>query len=144
MKTIHHVLDVDAAPEIVWSAITERDRLASWWSTVVDAPTAATQARVTFTFAGDFNPVMLISDLTPPRRLTWRCIAGHDKWQDNEFLFELEPLPAARTRLRFWQHYATELSDDDYGNYNFNWGYYLESLRRLCVTGTGTPYRPDH
>ena len=34
-----------------------------------------------------------------------------------------------RTRLRFTQDYAVELSDDDYGIYNFNWGYYLESLR---------------
>ena len=27
--------------------------------------------------------------------------------------------------LRFWEGYARELSDDAYGTYNFNWGYYL-------------------
>jgi hypothetical protein len=45
-----------------------------------------------------------------------------------------------RTRLRFWQEYAVELADDYYGVYNFNWGYYLESLRLLCTTGTGKPF----
>jgi len=47
----------------------------------------------------------------------------------------------------FWQQYAVELDDDAYGTYNFNWGHYLESLRLLCTTGTGTPFRPpgvDH
>jgi hypothetical protein len=44
------------------------------------------------------------------------------------------------TRLRFWQEYAVELADDYYGAYNFNWGYYLESLRLLCATGTGKPF----
>jgi hypothetical protein len=46
------------------------------------------------------------------------------------------------TTLRFWQHYATELSDDAYGTYNYNWGYYLESLRLLCESGTGHPFEP--
>lgn len=32
------------------------------------------------------------------------------------------------------------LSDDGYGVYNFNWGYYLESLRLLCATGSGKPF----
>jgi len=36
---------------------------------------------------------------------------------------------------------ARELSDDDYGTYNFNWGYYLESLRLFSTTGSGTPFQ---
>jgi len=43
------------------------------------------------------------------------------------------------TVVRFWENYARELSDDAYGTYNFNWGYYLESLRLLGETGTGKP-----
>jgi hypothetical protein len=69
-------------------------------------------------------------------------VAGHDNWADNTFRFELHALDGDRVRLRFWQHYATELSDDDYGIYNFNWGYYLESLRLLCATGAGHPFTP--
>ncbi|HEY6276824.1 MAG TPA: hypothetical protein VIX86_10885 [Streptosporangiaceae bacterium] len=68
------------------------------------------------------------------------CIGGHPPWQDNRFRFQLGDGCDGRTRLRFWQEYAVELPDDAYGTYNFNWGYYLESLRRLCVTGTGQPF----
>ena len=52
-----------------------------------------------------------------------------------------ESLGDGHTRLRFTQNYATELSDDDYGVYNYNWGYYLESLRLLCTSGAGKPFR---
>jgi hypothetical protein len=99
--------------------------------------------RIEFTFAGDFNPIMEITRAEPRVELVWTCLGGHDPWNDNTFRFVLAPLDDGRTRLRFWQDYAVELSDDAYGTYNFNWGYYLESLRKLCTTGAGTPFDPD-
>jgi len=56
--------------------------------------------------------------------------------------FELVALDDGRTKLWFWQDYAVELSDDAYGVHNFNWGYYLESLRLLCTKGTGSRSTP--
>jgi len=50
--------------------------------------------------------------------------------------------PRGGDALRFWQEYARELSDDDYGVYNFNWGYYLESLRLLGETGRASRSGP--
>lgn len=140
MKTIHHVVDLNASENTVWSALTEADRMAGWWSTSLRTPPAAVGARTYWTFAGDFNPVMEIVSLDPCRELQWRCVGGHEPWQDSLFRFQLHQLEDGRLRLRFWQEYAVELADDYYGTYNFNWGYYLESLRLLCVTGTGKPY----
>lgn len=143
MKTIHHLVDIDAPIESVWTAITRADRMARWWSTKVEAPDANVGTRVTWTFAGDFNPVMEIVESIGSARLVWRCVGGHDPWQDSTFRFEIAGLDDGRTRLRFWQDYAVELADDYYGTYNFNWGYYLESLRLLCSTGTGKPFGAD-
>jgi hypothetical protein len=53
---------------------------------------------------------------------------------------QLAPLEVGGTLVRFWQYYARELSDDAYGNYNFNWGYYLESLRLLTSARAGKPF----
>lgn len=141
MKTIHHVLDIEADAGIVWTALTQQDRMAGWWSTDVATPEAAVGARVAWTFAGDFNPVMEITEIVEERVLRWRCASGHDPWQDSEFRFELLRLEGENTRLRFWQGYAVEPPDDDYGAYNFNWGFYLESLRLFCAEGTGKPFR---
>ena len=140
MKTIHHVLDINSSQSKLWSALTEPRGMAAWWSTKVETPQAALGAQVHWTFAEDFNPVMEITKLVPERELHWRCVAGHDPWKDGTFRFQVDPRDDGRTRLRFWQDYAIELSDDAYGIYNFNWGYYLESLRLLCATGRGKPF----
>ena len=143
MKTIHHLVDVDAPSERVWRALTDATELASWWSTKVDVPDADVGTQIVWTFAGDFNPVMEITVADEGKELVWKCVRGHDPWQSSLFRFTLEPYEANRCRLRFWQDYAVELSDDLYGTYNFNWGYYLESIRLLCTTGTGKPFRPE-
>jgi uncharacterized protein YndB with AHSA1/START domain len=143
MKTIHHVLDIDSGTDAVWSAITDADQLAGWWSTKLHTGGSAVGERIAFTFADDFNPVMDITALEPGQKLEWRCVAGHEPWADGTFRFELVALNDRRTKLRFWQDYAVELNDDAHGVYNFNWGYYLESLRLLCTTGTGKPFKPD-
>jgi uncharacterized protein YndB with AHSA1/START domain len=141
MKTIHHLVDIDAPMSSVWTALTREDRMAGWWSTKVDAPSASVGTLVHWTFAGDFNPVMEIVDNDGSARLVWRCASGHEPWRDSTFRFEIDPLDDGRMRLRFWQDYAVELADDYYGTYNFNWGYYLESLRLLCSTGVGKPFQ---
>ena len=61
MKTIHHVVDIDADPA-VWTALTEQDRMAGWWSTQVEAADANVGTKVRWTFSGDFNPVMEITE----------------------------------------------------------------------------------
>ena len=144
MKTIHHLVDVDARPERVWRALTDAADLASWWSTKVDAPDSDVGTQIVWTFAGDFNPVMEITVADEGKELVWKCVRGHDPWQNSLFRFTLTAHEDGRCRLRFWQDYAVELSDDAYGVYNFNWGYYLESLRLLCTTGAGKPFSPGN
>lgn len=143
MKTIHHLVDIDSSVDSVWTALAREDRMAGWWSTKVEAPDASAGTLVRWTFAGDFNPVMEIVDVNEPTSLIWRSASGHEPWQDSTFRFEIAGLDDGRTRVRFWQDYAVELADDYYGTYNFNWGYYLESLRLLCSTGTGKPFQAD-
>jgi hypothetical protein len=142
MKTIHHVVDIDAAPGRVWSALTDPADLAGWWSTKVEETGGSgVGSRLNWTFFGDFNPVMEITAIEDGTGVDWVCVSGHEPWQDGQFRFRIAGTGDGRTRLRFWQEYAIELADDYYGVYNFNWGYYLESLRLLCVTGTGKPFQ---
>jgi uncharacterized protein YndB with AHSA1/START domain len=141
VKTIHHVVDMDAASGTVWAALTEPGPMAGWWSTKLEMRGTGVGSRVNWTFAGDFNPIMEILAVEDGHEVEWACVSGHEPWQDSRFRFQVADLGDGRSRLRFWQEYAVELADDYYGVYNFNWGYYLESLRLLCVTGTGKPFQ---
>lgn len=138
MKTILHTVDLQVPPGPVSDALTSERGLAGWWSTGVSAEIAE-GGRIAFRFLEGFNPVMEIVTLDPPRTVEWRCVDGHEPWADNTFRFRIEARGDGAI-LFFRQEYAQELSDEEYGRYNFNWGYYLHSLKRLCETGTGTPF----
>jgi hypothetical protein len=139
MKKIIHFARIHAAPGVVYRALTTPRGLSDWWSTSVHVPDGE-RGPISFRFAGDFNPVMEVIRLEPDRLVEWKCVSGHDNWSDNKFFFELQTVQA-ETGLMFIQEYAQELSDEVYGTYNFNWGYYLYSLKRLCEEGAGMPFK---
>ena len=140
MKTIMHFFRVHAPTARVYEALTTGEGLAGWWSRDVAAERGV-GARVRFRFLEGFNPVMEITRAEQGRHVGWKCVDGHDKWKDNTFDFEIRP-NGDEADLMFVQEYARELSDEDYGQYNFNWGYYLGSLKKFCETGEGTPFAP--
>ena len=140
MKKIIHYLNIKSSPGEVFSALTTQRGLSGWWSRKV-AVEPGEGGMVDFTFLDDFNPDMRVTKLETDARVEWTCVSGHDNWQDNTFVFDLRPAGDA-TDLMFTQVYARELSDEVYGTYNFNWGYYLGSLKQLCETGEGTPFQP--
>ena len=141
MKTIIHTVHIAAQASAVFGALTTERGVTSWWSTRADLEPGENGV-IRFTFRGDFNPHMRQVRLEPDALVEWECIAGHGNWQDNRFRFILRP-EAEATSLQFVQEYAQELDDDTYGTYNFNWGYYLNSLKKYCETGVGTPYQVD-
>ena len=140
MKTIIHAVHIHAAPRQVYDALTTSEGLCQWWTTQVAVDTGP-GGIIRFTFHGDFHPHMQQTALEPYRLVRWSCVAGHPNWQHNTFSFTLEDRQG-ETSLQFVQQYAQELSDETYGTYNFNWGYYLNSLKLYCETGTGTPFVP--
>lgn len=142
MQAIHHVFDVAAAPTRVYDALTTTTGLAGWWTTDVKGVAAQVGGAVDFTFGMGFDPAMRVKVLEPGSRVAWEFAGGHPNWEGSTFEFQLEAV-AGGTRMRFWQHYGRALSDDDFGVYNYNWGYYLDSLRLLCETGHGKPFEPE-
>ena len=84
---------------------------------------------------------MEILHLEPDTRVEWKCVDGHEPWAENTFAFQIEGRGEGSV-LFFRQEYARRLSDEEYGRYNYNWGYYLRSLKLLCETGEGMPHSP--
>jgi uncharacterized protein YndB with AHSA1/START domain len=139
VKTIIHAVHIHASPATVYEALTTAKGLSGWWTT--GGVSIDTGETIHFTFHGDFGPQMKPAGLEPGRLVQWTCVGGHANWQDNTFTFGLEARNN-ETMVMFVQEYAQELSDEVYGIYNFNWGYYLNSLKQLCEKGAGTPFVP--
>lgn len=139
MKKILHAVTIQAPTRKVFEAITTQVGLSNWWTTRVSVEEGV-GGLIDFQFGRNFNPDMKVTQLEPDRMVHWQCVGGHDNWLDNTFSFELQAKDQA-SLLLFTQIYATELNDEDYGTYNFNWAYYLDSLKEYCETGRGKPFQ---
>jgi uncharacterized protein YndB with AHSA1/START domain len=137
MREIIHAVDIAAPVADVERALTTRAGLAAWWSREV----AVDGDLIRFTFEGDFNPVMRIDHLDPGKLVAWAYDSGAEPWTGSTFRFELGEKDG-KTGVLFRHRYGMDLPDDVYGMFNFNWAYYLESLRLSCETGTGKPFQP--
>jgi uncharacterized protein YndB with AHSA1/START domain len=139
MKKIIHTVHIHASAASVYRALTTEEGVTGWWTSRAEVEPGE-GGIIHFTFQGDFHPQMRPTRLEDGKVVEWSCVAGHANWQDNRFTFHLRNR-GAETSLQFVQHYAQELDDDTYGTYNFNWGYYLNSLKKYCEEGFGTPFR---
>ena len=72
--------------------------------------------------------------------MSWTCVGGAEQWAGASIRFDVQNQEGG-SRLVFRQGYGTEIDEESFGVYNFNWAYYLESLRNYCETGTGKPFQ---
>ncbi len=138
MPHIKHYLKIDTAPEKVYEAITEQKGLSSWWTEKTRAK-AAEGALLEFRFGDEYEARMEILKLEPNKYVGWQCVYGHREWQGTKINFDIQTNNGA-TWLMFghenWNDYT-----EFFALCNFNWAYYLESLKSYCEKGKGTPYK---
>ena len=139
MDVILHAVDMAAPADKLFDAIATGNGLSGWWSTRVTAEEKR-GGTIRFEFIPDFNPVMEITELERPTLVAWRCTGGAKSWIEATLRFEIEARNASHSRLMFTQRYAGEMSDYDFGTFNYSWGYYLHSLQLYAETGTGAPF----
>ena len=141
-NTVQHVLEIGARPQTVFRALTTAERLSSWWTTAARGDGTTVGGELAFSFRGPFNPRMRVTEVEAPTTVAWQGVGGHDVWGETMIRFELAP-NGDGTRVSFHQQLGAELDADVLAAVNFNWGYYLDSLRSFCETGRGKPYTPD-
>ena len=137
MKEIVHTVEIAASPADVERALTTQEGLARWWTTGV----AVEGDRIRFAFEQGFNPVMRVDQTEPGKLVAWAYESGAEPWTGSTIRFELGG-GDGKTTMLFRHRYGQDLPDEMFGVFNFNWGIYLKSLRLLCESGEGKPFRP--
>lgn len=143
-STICHLLEIAAPPETVFGAVTTADGLSRWWTTGVSGDPARAGGLIRFAFRGPFNPVMRVTGFESPARVEWQGAGDHDAWGSQTGIeFGLRPAGSG-TMVSFLHVLGPEADRETAASANFNWGYYLDSLRMFCETGNGKPFQPDN
>jgi len=137
MPAIKHYLIINSPPEEVYNAITKTEGLKNWWTVGAKADEKI-GGIAEFIFGERYHNKMKIINLQANKVVEWECLEGDKEWIGTSFLFDLEEKDGS-TILRF-SHNEWREETDFFASCNFNWGYYMNSLKQYCETGEGTPF----
>ena len=136
-RKIIHVFHIGSDLQSVKDALTTLGGLASWWTKDVSG-SPEIGGTIEFRFGDVFRPDMRVIQ-SNDAMVQWQCIAGEKEWNGDTFTFAFNNKGKSVT-VTFTQDYNNEITDEQYGTFNFNWGYYLHSLKLYCETGEGVPW----
>ena len=136
MADIRINVNIKAAPEKVFNALTTQDGLSGWWTKQTTAKPEVGFVNI-FVF-GQFRNEMKVTRLDPNKKVEWKCVNSIDEWVGTTISFELEEKPKG-TLLRF-MHADWRAVTDTFAGCTYDWASFLKSLKSLCETGKGEPY----
>jgi len=128
-----------AAPDTVYSALTDIDALTGWWTPAGGGAGAGQTLRF---LMGDREVVMRVDEAHRASRVRWSvllCEAAPD-WEGTSITFDLEPVGAG-TELRF-HHHGLNPGLECFDMCHAGWTRHLSSLVDYVDRGTGTPNPP--
>lgn len=139
MADIVHELSVAAEPDRVYSAITEGDQLARWWTDTNTAqPEVGSEADFVFE-GGQIVFRMRIDELNPGKKVTWSSLESPvPGWPGTSVTWDLSSVEEG-TRVLFG-HRGWPSIEGAFPSINYSWAIYLESLKDYLETGTGSPH----
>ncbi len=135
MAEIKITVTIKTNPEKIYKAITTQEGLAGWWAKQTIAKPEVGFVNV-FTFGTSPNE-MEVTQLSPNKKVKWKCIRSTDEWVDTSISFDLEEKDG-KTILRF-AHSNWKSETDFMAFCTYDWSRFLGSLKSFCETGTGTP-----
>lgn len=117
-----------------------------WWTTGFEGAGQETGDEFTVHFGTTFKK-MKVSELIAERRIVWDCLESYidvpelskkTEWVGTKIVWEI--LPGQETTIVNLTHIGLSEQIECYHICVQGWDSFVESLRKLIVTGKGTPY----
>lgn len=139
MVDILHRIGITAPRDEVYAALTERERLAAWWTTDTrgDGEPGGTLA-FRFGEAGGFD--MKVLDAATGEHVLWEVVDGPQEWIGTRVRWDLST--AGEYTIVLFKHEGWREQVEFMHHCSTRWATYLMSLKELVETGTGAPH-PD-
>ncbi|HEY4388839.1 MAG TPA: SRPBCC domain-containing protein [Ktedonobacteraceae bacterium] len=142
MVAIVKELTIAADPERVYSALTQQNELARWWTNELSAkPEVGSLAEFRFR-EGAFVLQLEIAELDAEEKVFWKSRQGTAGWAGTSITWQLTPVQQG-TQVLF-THAGFARADVAYEQIRGTWEYFLGSLQSYLETGKGTPGVPSH
>jgi uncharacterized protein YndB with AHSA1/START domain len=137
MAEIRHLFHISVPRTKVYEAVSSIDGLSKWW-TKQTTGSSDVGGNMEFRFGPVFFNAFKVLEAKSSSHVKWECTDGPPDWIGTHVTFTLDE-NEGKTRVRF-SHDGFKEVNDFFGQCNFSWGRYMESLRNLCEKGQGSPF----
>ena len=142
MADILHLVGIRADRSQVFDALTRQAHIRSWWSQFTQAEAAVGAVnRVSF-YGGMVVFELTVETLAPGEKVVWAVTGGPPEWLGTQITWTLsdgEGPNAGHTMVHFAQT-GFESTGGNFASVNYNWGWYLTSLKFYLEKGAGMPH----
>jgi uncharacterized protein YndB with AHSA1/START domain len=122
---------INASPEEVYQAFTTEKGLKSWWTRDCDVGENVGDIHH-FRFENDIFNKMEILELTPYKKIHWKCIDGWDEWTGTEVLIDFFPTDEGKTRM-FFRHKGLTPDLICYSGCHNSWTEYIKEIIKTYI-----------
>lgn len=141
MSTIKKEFTTTVSPERVFSALTQQDEIARWWTDDLSVkPEAGSPAEFRFRQRA-FVLQLEIAELDANKTVSWLSRQNPAGWSNTRVTWQLTPTANGGTELVF-THDGFVPGSPEAQQVNGIWEYFLGSLKSYLETGQGTPGLP--
>jgi uncharacterized protein YndB with AHSA1/START domain len=138
MADILHAVGMGATPERLYTALTEAQDVRSWWSEHSSIePVVGSEARVSF-----YNNAVVfglrVTELVPNQKVVWAVESGPPDWLDTTITWTISEVDG-QTMIHF-AHRGFANMEGNFAGVNYNWGWYITSLKFYLEKGEGMPH----
>ncbi|WP_391571693.1 SRPBCC domain-containing protein [Cohnella sp.] len=137
MANIEHLQTVHAPASKVYETLTTAEGLSEIWTNelIVNNQIGFVNE---FRFGSDDVTKMKIEELIPNKKVVWHCIDSDAEWIGTMISFAIEEKNGKSfITLR---HMNWKEVTPFYRSCNYNWAFFLYSLKCYCEDGEGIPY----
>ncbi len=137
MANIEHLQTVHAQASKVYEILTTAEGLSEIWTNELTINNQIGFINE-FRFGSDDVTKMRIEELIPNKKVVWQCIDSDAEWIGTMIYFDIEEKNGKSfITLR---HMNWKEVTPFYRSCNYNWAFFLYSLKSYCEDGEGTPY----
>ena len=140
--SILHQVGIMAAAHAVYEALTDKTKLAGWWTSDTRGNGAKVGGVLEFWF-GDFCQKFEVVELQPDQRVRWKAIGNNsmDEWEGTEVAFSLSN-DGKQTYVSF-SHAGWRRDNGFLPHCSTKWAVFMLSLKDLLEKGKGQPAPDD-
>ena len=139
MADILLMVPMAADPESVYRALTTQEGLASWWTQAVEAEPGVGAVNEFRFEGGQVVMRMKVADLAAPEKVVWEVQdPAPPEWGGTRVTYDIRPTEEG-VQLVFG-HRGWDSTEGSFPAINYNWAYYLTSLKEYVEGGVGFPH----